>query len=73
MTWKHLFEEVLKDLLTVNKAFKVRELSAYQKQAVIKLVEKKKRQKKKNLLKTGDQFLFSTLIKIRFHKFERSV
>ena len=47
MTWKHLFEEVLKDLLTVNKAFKVRELSAYQKQAVIKLVEKKKRQKKR--------------------------
>lgn len=72
MTWKHLFEEVLKDLLTVNKAFKVRELSAYQKQAVIKLVEKKKT-KKKNLLKTGDQFVFSTLTKIRFHKFERSV
>ena len=41
---------MLKDLLTVNKAFKVRELSAYQKQAVIKLVEKKK-DKKKELIK----------------------
>ena len=38
----------------VNKAFKLGELSTFQKQAVIKLIEK--RTKINNLLKTGDLF-----------------
>ena len=48
-------------LLSVNKAFKVGELSVSQKQAVIKLIEK--HTKRNDLLKTGDQYLFSTLTK----------
>ena len=42
-------------LLSVNKAFKVGELSTSQKQAVIKLIEK--RTKINDLLKTGNLFL----------------
>ena len=45
--------------LSVNKAFKVRELITSQKQVVIKLIEKRK--KINNLLKIGDLFLVLTL------------
>ena len=61
---KKLYEAFWDDLetpllLSVNKAFKVVELSTSQKQAVIKSIEK--RTKINDLLKIGDLFLFSTL------------
>ena len=46
-------------LLSVNKAFKVGELSTSKKQAAIKLIEK--RTKINEFLKIGDLFLFSKL------------
>ena len=49
-------------LLSINKAFKVGELSTSQKQAVIKLIEKKKT-KINDLTKSGNQFLLSVLAK----------
>ena len=51
----------------VNKAVKVREWSASQKQAVIKEIGK--RTKINDLIKTGDQFPFSTLTQNWFKKF----
>ena len=58
-------------LLNVYKAFKVGELRTSHKQAVIKLIEQ--RPKINDLLKIGDQFLFSTLTKNWFQKFLLSV
>ena len=69
---KEFYEAFQDDLktplpLSVNKAFKVGELSTSQKQAVIKLIEKKT--KISDLLKIGDLFLFSTLTQNWFQKF----
>ena len=58
-------------LLSLNKAFKVGELISSQKQAVIKLIEKKS--KINDLLKIGNLFLFSTLTQNWFQKFQLSV
>ena len=56
-------------LLSVHKAFKVGELSTSQKQAVIKLIEKKGHRFIRNdLLRNGDLFLFSTLTENCFQK-----
>ena len=60
---KEFYEEFWDDLKTpvlssVNKAFKVGELSTSQKQEVINLIEK--RTKINDVLKIGDLFLFST-------------
>ena len=52
--------------LSFNKAFRVGKLSVSQKQAIIKLTEKRTNINK--LLKTGDQFLFSMLTKFWFQK-----
>ena len=57
---KEFYEGFWDDLKTplffsVNKTFKLGELSTFQKQAVIKLIEK--RTKINNLLKIGDLFL----------------
>ena len=54
-------------LLSLNKVFKVGELISSQKQAVIKLIEKKS--KINDLLKIGNLFLFSTLTQNWFQKF----
>ena len=54
-------------LLSVNKAFEVRGLRTSQKQAVIKLTEK--RTKINDVLKIGDLFLFSMLTKNWSQKF----
>ena len=53
-------------LLIVNKAFNIRELSTSHKQAVIKLIEKK--DKDKRLIKAGHLFRFSTLTQNWFQK-----
>ena len=69
---KEFYEEFWDDLKTplissVNKAFKVGELITSQKQAVIKLIEKKDKDKRL-IKKIGDLFLSSTLTQYWFQK-----
>ena len=50
------WNKVKAPLLVIEKAYLVKQLSTSQKQAVIKLIEKKGRDKRYSIFKTGDLF-----------------